>query len=284
MAIDVTPYVTGKDVCVNGVNTLGHIMLQRTSHANAIYDSSGRGGADRMAGNIDFQGYYWAWGHTPPVLPNDLFDLEFTLTGTDTTGSSGAYVRCTGMDIFVPTFDPKGENAVYYALYFAAAGNDLVNTGATVTAPTVLTKYPVAGLACTLTPFTTVPPEDGIEAMQFSMHQQGGAPDINSSTNGVFFRSKRNLDWEFTYRKAVNALSKVPALNSVQAIKMFVTSTLYWAANYGIVTKHEGKFDHGNTKILAVEVTLSKCKSGTDVGSVMTPGITPGGGATVWPV
>ena len=274
-----TQFITGKNVCANGFNTLGHVYIDRIVKANPIYDSSGQGGADRPTGNVDFEGYIMAWGRQPPtdIYPNKMFDMKFTLIGGTgaSVGTGGAFVMCTGLDVIVPTNDPKEENAVFYMLHFGAAGTDLTYGGAVIAAPTTLTKYPVQGLTMAI----GGNPVDGVEHMQFSIHQQRGQAEPNSSTNGVCLRPVANLDYSFMYRIDVNAMSLLPTLNSIVApIVMRTDGTNGWTASYGRVMQHKGIFDHANSRLLAVDVTLSKCTSGTDVGSVLMPD-----GTKIWP-
>src|SRR3989304_5088396 len=126
-----TDIITGKDVVVTyggvSVNQLSNIEIAREVTAEAIFHSAGQGGAERAEGNVDFTGAYVAWGHTPVLFPNNTFTLAFSLNGSG-GGLTAAGVFCTGIDIIVPTYDPRQQNGIYHKVLFGAGGTDLSDT------------------------------------------------------------------------------------------------------------------------------------------------------------
>ncbi len=60
--------ITGKNVVVNGVSTLGLVKIDNRASKAVVQASNLSGGADRPDGIRELNGYYWAWGDTPPVF------------------------------------------------------------------------------------------------------------------------------------------------------------------------------------------------------------------------
>ena len=277
-----TSIITGINVVVEGFPTFGNLELEETVHAEPIFHSGGGGGADRAAGNIDFRGRIIAWGHTPPTFPGDTFDLSFTINGGDHVLSNSVEtdlnttVRCMGLDIIVPVEDPQQQNAVYYIVEFGAAGYGLsygVDSAPTDTvAPRI---YPVQGLTCLLDDEE----EDNVTEMRLSIKNMT-EPALNSGTNGVFYRARGNLDWQFTYSRHINELSLLPDKNSVKSIEMQVeaavgtTAALSWLASYGRVMGPKIMLDRKTRRPISAEITLEMCTNGTKVGEVSDPTIT----------
>ena len=269
--------IVGKDVAVNGVPNGGVVEIEDRSDSEAIYHSSGAGGAERAEGNVDYEGSYLAWGHTPllgesTLFCNDKFALAYTL---GTTGSGqGANVRCIGLDIVVPTYDPTGRSGVYHKVYFGADGEDLAAASAAAGAAAAIINS--KGLACTF---------DGsrltnVVSMlwRFRVNVQG-EPD--SSSGGIYQRPAGNIDWQFMVRRHITSWASVPAKNATGALAMEVeasgSSYLEWTASQGRVIQRKGIFDPQSRELVGVDIVIGKCTNSGVVGTINSPS------EQVWP-
>jgi hypothetical protein len=129
--------ITGKNVVVayntgsgyTGVSTGAKIMIDNRSSKSPLMASNLSGGADRPQGIRELNGYFYAYGDLPPVWPNQLFDLSFTMDGVGavqiaSTSPAGAGVRCRGFELVVEPYTEQKKNAVYYVVHFGGAAND----------------------------------------------------------------------------------------------------------------------------------------------------------------
>ena len=281
-----TDVITGVNACVSGVPTMGFVEIERTIDSTAIADSAGKGGMDRVPGNVDFTGKIFAYGYKPPsgTFPNKTFTLDFTQDSTDVTAVAGviaADVRCIGLEIMVPAHDKTGKNAIFYIIHFGANGTDL-SYGSATSANTVPTKYPSKNMATYL---DTV--RQTYCQWAHLMISAEVEPKVNSDSNGVYFRPAGQIDWKYTYNREVKTMSLLPALNTIHPIRMQTGAggtsgggtVGYWALNYGMVTGYKAKIDHASRLPISYDVELEKCSLLTDVGSITDPD-----GAQMWPV
>lgn len=266
--------ITGKNVAVNGVANGGAIRLVRTVDSSEIVTSAFDGGAERNEGNVDFEGLFNAWGHTPTVFPNDTFTLAFTLDGgTTSSGLTAASTRCTGIDIVVPVYDKSKRNGVYYSVFFGCNGTDFSTGGAT---PAVSVAIPnVKGLACS---FGGVD-QTCVKNMKLSIRAINADPNVSSCTDGVYERPEGVIDWEFTYVKEITSMSLTPAMNEVGIVVMDVTDALNWTLSYGRVMDKQNIFDPESGAVIAEEITIRMCTDSGTVGSIVDPA-----GITQWPL
>lgn len=201
-----TTIITGKDVIIKGVKTGGKVMIRRTSDTKASH-ASGQGGiALRPDGNVDFEGFVWAWGNAPLVNVNALFDLGFNLSSTG-GGLKCDSTICTGLELIVPVNDPTKKNRVYYKLHFACNGVDL-STGS-LESSTAGTPYSSKGLSLTFGGA-----DQACLAIAHVKVFSTAISDVNSCTNSIYVRPAGNIDWKVTWERRINALSSLPALNA----------------------------------------------------------------------
>lgn len=279
MSLD-TDIILGRNVVVNNVSTLGGLRLDNRSEKSPVHASNLSGGVDRVCGIRKLQGYYWAYGDTPPVFPNDLFSLSFTLNGAADTWAQNTSVRCRGIEVIADAYDERQENAVYYIVHFGGAGVDFTTgSGAAPTDSTQPAKYCTKGLGLKL---------DGVlQEYIAGMHLRVVAiadEDTNSTLNGIAFYPAGDIDWTFEYTQRVKQWPVTPALDSVVTIQMATQLTAglaflrYWELAFGQLASKESQFDRKTRKPLSVQRTYEKCTSGSDIGHIIDPA-----GTTQWP-
>jgi hypothetical protein len=265
--------ITGRDARVNGVSTLGHFRIVKTSIAGPIRTSNTSGGVARGCGTIDWEGYYYAYGHTPPVWLNEQFTFSGTLANEETTG--GAAI-CTGIDIIIPQKPQANmKNYISYVVHFGAMGADLTNATETIADSSAPAIYCASGLKLKLDNVE----ETDIEEVQISL-RSAVAKFANSSTNGFMKRTPGNIDWTVAYIRAVNKLSLLPAAGEIKTIKAYVESDKYWEFQFGRVSKpFDIKVDHETDEITTAAVALDMTShNGTTLGVIKNPA-----GTTKWP-
>ena len=268
MSLD-TELILGKDVVVNGVSTLGHVKIDNSSEKGRMQASNLGGGVDRPDGIRMLKGYYYAYGDTPPVFVNDLFNLTFTLNGL--TGTQNTSVRCLGLEIFANAYEPGKDNLVFYVVHFGGAGVDFTTGSAAGdnTAPSILnTKGLGLNLSGAVLPY--------IAGMHLKIEALAD-PDWNSSLNGIAFYPRGDIDWMLDWTQRVNEFSLTPDLDSIHAVTMQTNGLVGWHLEYGKLGKRGGTFDHKTKLPLTMDYILEKCSNGADLGSITDPS-----GATKW--
>ena len=167
-----------------------------------------RGGVDRTNGIRELTGYFYAYGDTPPVFPNDLFDLQFTLDGVGgvQVADSGGGVRCRAIEIIVEPYDPEKKNLVQYIVYFGGAGNDFT-TWSPSTNNAWPIYYPTKGLGLQLAYW------DGsqlqwdtlcyVAGMKLRIEALADA-DYSSCLNGIAYFPPGDIDWSLTVSQRTN--------------------------------------------------------------------------------
>lgn len=287
-----TDIILGQDVVVNGISTLGKIKIDNRSTKSPMLASNLQGGADRPEGIRELQGYYWAWGDTPPVFPNDLFDLRFTLDGNTAVevvnGSvAGIGVRCRAIEIFAEPFDPKQDNMVYYLVHFGGAGNDFSTSATVPTDTSAPVKYSTRGLGLQL--------DDATVCYIAGMHlkiQALAEPDWSSCLNGIAYFPAGPIDWSFNFAQRVKAWPQpatpgslvYPDLDGVKKIYMATQTNADlsfkagWTLEYGKLGRKSGEFDHKSRTPMTVEYLMEKSSLAADLGSIVDPA-----GVTQWP-
>ena len=242
--------ISGINAIVNNVSTMGTLKVQQhSSSKNAIYTSTGNGGAQRKCGNVDFTGFIHAFGYMPPTIdgnlvwPNSTFSFAATLAGyANDVISSTAF--CTGIDVFWPVGEKIIERSyINYVIHFASAGAALAITSGTpsIADSSVPQMYCAQGMTLSI----DGTPEPNVEWMEVSIRSTA-EPYVNSTLNGIYSRAPGNFDWTFKYHRNVNSLALLPTVDSIHEILINVPSTTvlgasltdpYWILKYGIFSQ-----------------------------------------------
>ena len=289
------------------ISTLGKIKYDNRAEHKIQQASNLGGGVARPKGIRMLNGYFYAWGDTPPCFPNDLIGVNFTLDGVHC--ATNPCLRCTAIEIMVEPYSEDKKNKVYYVVYFTGAGFDFAEFTAVGNDPILDTTQPIElstkslGLGIGGVGSFTAGTGGGIggawagtvvpyvESMKLRVEALA-TPDWNSSLNGIAFTPRGDIDWHLKLVQRVNRWS-TPAdtligdLDGVQALLMAtrlnanLSFNTGWALEWGDLTSKAGDFDHASTKILTAEYEFEKniYQSGgaTKLGSITDPA-----GVTRW--
>lgn len=186
------------------VSTTGKIKFVNVAGKDGTAASNLSGGVDRPMGVRDITGsYLYAWGDCPPMFPNDLFDLSFTMDGATAVQIAGAGntgVRCRGIEVVVEPYDKKKKNLVYYIAHLAGAGDDVSATGTVpsdTTDPTLLSVKSLGVQLAYWNPTThalvwsTVCYFAGMRLLIQALAN----PAWPSCLNGIAYTPAGNIDW-----------------------------------------------------------------------------------------
>jgi hypothetical protein len=250
------------------VSTASKGRILRVSEAGPAHASNFKGGTGRGCGVGDWQGYFMAYGHTPPLFPNDTFTLVCSL---DNTNSASGDAICTGIDIVVPNEPERdGKNYVFYRVYFGAMGADLTfGSSPPSTDVSQAAMFCASGLPLKLDNVA----ED--EIIRSELRIRAAAPRYAKDT-GWYSRTAGNLDWELDYRRRISSLGSLPAIGTLKVVKQYVTAALFWELSWGRVTEpFDVEIDRESNAIVAASVKLEmSAYYGTSYGHINNPATT----------
>jgi hypothetical protein len=268
-----TDVLTGKSMVISGVSTAVAIEMALIDHTEPSFASNDSGGADRAPGNTDFMGTIRGFGNTMPAVtnplfPNQTFTLDFTTDGG--TSVSVANTMVYGLDIWVPTYDPKEENWVEYRVHFCCGGTwPTFSVGSAPTDASNPTKYSVKGLGCAVAG-TTIP---YVRSQLLSIRSMAES-SVNSSLNGIYARPLGNIDWTFRYTRELNSINQLGTLDTLGTIVMNCGNSQNWTLNYGRLIDIKHNVERGQRTPQTAQITYGKAINGTSVGSIIDPSST----------
>lgn len=228
----------------------------------------------RDTGNVDWRGFYLGYGHTPSIFPGDSFAFEGT-----TDGTKGVYGTARCDRITITCHIERGSQIEYRAdfssngaLALAAdvGGTPLTDASAVNAFTSVARKINLGG---------TSQVDDGTAVPQARLWRLSIAralrPYVHTGTAGRVQRESGNLDVQWLYQVYVDSpadTDQIPALQSAQLMKFYVTSTLFWEVRWGKVeavdpfgANREGQEDVGAT------ISGGLCGYNAAAGSIYNP-------------
>lgn len=233
--------ITGKNAIIDGRQGVGFWKLDWTSTDAAVVHSTSEGAAIRLPGNVDWNGVYQSYGHTPITMPGE----KFTFKGEGSTGK-GAYSVASGaiverVDII---WDLLNARPIYHNCHFAANGvltlSDDVATdsGADPANAAYAAPLPSKGM---LTKWggVTVP---NVFHMMLSLVSPS-AKYVDSSTAGQVQREAGNVDAFWMYRRHLEDPDLLPDIDDIAQLTLYVTAAAFWDLHDAIVKRITPVYD-----------------------------------------
>lgn len=249
--------------------------------------SAASGGTIRVPGNIDWSGNYTAYGPIPAIIPKAAFTFNGAIVGSEaaSVGVTGAAI----CDDFTLNIDIEGGGIVGHTVTFSANGALTMGTVATDDddsdpdpLPANVCKLEFAEDA-TLADFNAIP---DIRTMAFNMSADNKAYN-SSSTAGQMKRNAGNTDCNVVatlFGQAADGWDSLPAVNSIVAVRVYTTASLFWLINFMRVASIDDMgADIEGAAMVGGSITFEFC-SWALVSASLTEGvITKPGGGNIWP-
>jgi hypothetical protein len=243
-----------------------------------------RGATARRSGNKDWSGGWRYHGHTPVKLPGDTF--TFSATPDKTAGTQKGFTGPAIVDEVTVKWDIEGGKVIEHSGKFSGTGAYTLGT-VTVAADTSIPNPPTA--VGTKMQTTTVGGSSwvelqGVRTMEFTMRRPP-KEFAHAGTAGCKGRRKGNLDASLSVSIYADAdlSSQIPALNAVNAARLFVDATLYWEIKWFKLLGVSGlKIDVETGALLGATLNFGwdaiADQGSPALGSIITPA-----SATLWP-
>lgn len=294
-------------------STLGRIKFDNRAEHSPQMASNLAGGVARPPGTRFLKGYFWAYGDTPPLWPNDLFGCNFTLDGVTGHSVCNPCLRCTAIEVVVEPYSEENRNKCFYICHFAGAGFDFTAFTESGNDPqhdtTQPQEFPTKSLGLGIGGRGSISVAGGLTVMAGTNGQAGSGvvlPFVESmrlriealatqawpsNVNGIAFTPRGTIDWTLKVVQCVNqwSLPSDPLIGDLDATQALLMATRLnnnlsfqagWGLEYGDLTQKSGEYDHG-TKILTTEYTFEKNILQTG-GSTYLGSITDPVGVTHW--
>ena len=269
----------------NGVplSTVINWNLTETKTADAFVASNTFQGTQRGGGIRAWSGNFTGKGHTPPVMPNQLFEFEgYTSPTTGVEGTAGPTYSgpaiCSGVTI---NWDFVANAILNWSADFVGLPGltiaDVVPT-LDVSLPfnegTCLTKATYEGATATEIPALT----------SIALNITAGlATEANSSTifDGECWSSASAgpIDWTVALAQEdyLRGVSGYPDLGSDVDLRLYTDLTDYWQLKFGKVLDYSGLVvDRSGGIVIARTINIAmQASDGTTIGNIVLPGEDP---------
>lgn len=266
---------SGLNAAINGVTCIGRFVLDEPSQDNAVACSDSGGAEVLSDSNKDWRAVIIAYGHTPPVLPNDLL----TFSGVDSDGegwqsaANGSIARSA--QIFCRS---QVSDQFFYQLLIE--GNGALTRG-TYSVPATTVPSPSSSITCGITVGSTALP--GIGDWDLLLEAALAEPVWPADSGGWAKRSPGNLRATLTFDQFPDAVTDTPALQADAAYKAYVTPTTFWELQWMRVLNRSTKVVVRNERnepetIVARSVARWNSAVGGVQGHIKKPST-----ATYWP-
>jgi hypothetical protein len=271
--------ISGFGGAVNGAESVRNWSITETADTQAVVASNTKGGTTRGPGNTDWSGSYSAYGHTPDVMPGEVFTFAGNMNnGKGATGT--AIVDEVSLTINIET-----GAIIEHSVNFSANG---ALTFGTVAATDASVPCPPTSIGCKVqlaTPAGSPSFADLEDVRTVTLTlTRANAAYVNSETSGGTRRTKGNLDFTLAITVHTDDANDLPDVNLVRSVRIFVNATEYWELNWVRFSEISGvEVDIEGAGI--VGATLNASMQGfTSISDVCTEGsiITPDE-VTIWP-
>ena len=213
--------IGGAKSLINGMYTTKSWSISHKADLQAIIASNTYGGPVRLEGNKDWSGTVEGWGHTPPILPGDIFSFTGSIDGS--LGATGSAI-CDSTTI---TINVESGAVINYSSAFSA--NGALTFGAAVVAAddTCPSAYSPIGaiISYDVLPDTAYATLPNVKMITINITADNQF-HIDSSTAGETLRLAGNINCTVDIDVNIEdtGLASLPAVNSVCRLKITLAS------------------------------------------------------------
>lgn len=277
--------VSGKNGAVDGSTDVRDWSISSEADLQAYVSSATKGGTARVPGNVDWNGQYNSYGHTPVRMPGETFEFKGSIDG-----SVGANCPANGaiVDQVEIRIDIEAAAIIDHTVAFSA--NGILSFGATVAADASVPSPPPSKGTKIQTAVPSGSPSYGdildVRTVTITITSDNKSY-VSSESAGQVKRTAGNIDFSLSYSVYADDFSNanVPAVNTVADIKVFVNATQFWHlqwCKYGEASDLGVGIESADN----VAASLNAVMEGfTDISATPTEGfIKNPAGTTFWPV
>ncbi len=269
--------LSGRLAAINGVPSVGLWEIAEKAAQAEYVNSATDGGTGRLAGNLDWNGHYEADGAVPAVLPGAALSLLGSCDGA--LGVSGEAL----VDDVEINWDIEGGKHISHTVNFSA--NGALTRGAAVAADASLSNPETSiGTKAELGTVAAVPVFTELADVR-KMKLKLSAKNTNyvsSSTAGQTKRIRGPIDADISLDVYCEDLADLPAVNSISALRLYTSATLFFLVNWAIFGEATGiQADRRTGKLVGATLNAKLCGLAT-VGGTRTMGGIWLPGATLW--
>ena len=239
--------ITGIGGAVDGINTVRKWSVDSEADLQSYVASNTKGATGQVAGNVDWNGSYEAYGHTPVRMPGEIF--SFTGNMSNGLGIRGDAI----VDDVQIVADIEAGIIIAHTVNFS--GDELITKGSAVTSDVSLPNPPSSiGTKVALAVPISGNPNSAtwveladVRGWTLSLTCDN-QPYVDSGTGGGTKRKKGNLSGEVTIPIFTLDPSNHPSENDVRFVRLYVNATQYWqiaSVMFSAVSGHEVDIEAG---------------------------------------
>jgi len=261
------PLLSGLLAAIDGVSNVGlwEIAL-KASQAEFVNSATG-GGTGRLAGNVDWNGHYQADGSIPVKMPGQVFAFVGSADGS--LGVAGDAL----VDDVEINWDVEGAKNIEHTVNFSANGPLTFGEAGAVDESL---SDPQSSVGCKVTLGTLAAEPVFTELLDVRKIKlkisAKNSPYVSSSTAGQTKRVPGPIDADVSIDVYCEDLADLPAVNSLAALRMYVSATAYWQLDWVIFGEHTGiQADRRSGKLVGATINAKLAGLAT-IGSTRTQG------------
>ena len=259
--------ISGIGGAVSGHECVNLWKLARISEPAVAVCSASNGSVIRIPGLEDWQGVFTGYGHTPAVLPGDLF--QFIGATSEGKGASSVANGAIAEQVDI-NWDIEGGKIIDYAVYFACA-TGVITFGAASASDTSVPN-PSSARSCTL----NLTGCEELRKMKLTLMSKNPSY-VTATTAGQRERVAGIKDAKFEAKIYTDDAS-FPTIAQVTGLEFGVGGGLSWAMTSAIITLTAPMLPLGGGLFEADIAGEFTGYSGGVEGTITTPA-----GAAWWP-
>lgn len=208
---------------VDGAAVVGNWSITHNADLQTVMASGGNGAAIVLDGNVDWNGTYKAFGHTPAHMPGEAITFLGSIDGTNGAAGTGIVESITivnNIEIGVPI-----EHTVNFAR------NGALTLGASAATDVAIPDPPTSiGTDVQIGTAVGVPVYSAITDVRgWTLTLSASNPAyVSSDTSGGNLRLAGNISGTIAVPVYEDDFAGLPAVNSHNYIRLYVTATTYW--------------------------------------------------------
>lgn len=271
--------ISGMKGAVDGAHSVRNWSITSTAALQAAVASNTKGGTVTLPGNTDWSGNFGAYGHTPAVLPGEIFTFSGSIDGTK--GAAGSAI----VDQVVITIDIEAGAIISHTVNFSSVG---ALTLGNVAVADATTPNPPSSIGCKVELATPAGSPswvelDDVRVITITLTRSNVAY-VSSGTAGANSRVLGNLSATVAITLYTDDFGALPAKNDVRGARLYVNATEFWLINWlriGDVT--DLTVDIEGPNVVPASIT-GQWTGYTNISDTPTEGtITTPAGDEVWP-
>jgi hypothetical protein len=270
----------GNKAAIPCVRTWG---INSTADLKEAVCSASKGAKIRVAGNNDWNGNYTGYGAIPDVWPGDTIEFEGAIAGSEESGV-GAYGDVMIGSIVI-NIDIENGEIINHVVNFASHGELTLGTVTVPADESVPDPATGSGMKVEVAtdPFSSFNQINEVRTVALTFNKENQAY-VSSGTAGQTKQVEGNLDAQLAltcYAKSSDGWATFPQPNTVYAVRVYTTDTLFWLIKF-MRASELGGMDvdiEGNSIVgCSINLGLNAFEGGVE-GVIVDPAE-----ATRWPV